>query len=266
MRKPKKRRRYSRTFRRIRTAVKNWRFRVGIRLGLLRLANRGYMLCATPRTGSNYLCQLLTSTDVLGKPVEYFNVSPRRRTHDPKYPSDPRLQLRIVRSWGATQNGIYGVKLLSTQFRFLAGRIDPFRDLPNLSLVRLERRDLLGQAISLMRARQTRQYVASLAPVATPTYDPEGIRSCLRQLQDQRMAWDEIMNRLGVQPLFFHYEDIVDNPQGTVDQIAALLGLALPVPIDPTLVTYRIQRDGINAEWRRRFLIETSDEFRHLAG
>jgi LPS sulfotransferase NodH len=265
MRRLKERRKSSRAFRRIQNAVKNWRFRVAIRLGLVRLANRGYMICATPRTGSNYLCQLLTSTDLLGKPVEYFNVIPRRRTHDPKYPEDPRLQLRITRSWGATRNGIYGVKLLSTQLKVLAGRADPFRELPNLSLVRLERRDLLGQAISLVRARQTLQYVASLPQAATPTYDPERIRSCLRQLEGQRTAWDRIMARLGVRPLFFHYEDIVDDPQGTVDQIAALMGLVPPVPIDPALVTYSIQRDAINAEWRRRFLIESGDEFRHLA-
>ena len=235
------------------------------RLGLLRLADRGYMICATPRTGSNYLCQLLTSTDMLGKPVEYFNVVPRRRTHDPNYPEDPRVQLNIIRSWGATPNGIYGVKLLSTQFKFLAGRIDPFRELPNLALVRLERRDLLGQAISLVRARQTQHYVAMHAPTGPLTYDPKAIRSCLRQLQDQRTAWDGIMERRGVPPLFFHYEDFVVDPQGTVDQVAALMGLAIPVPINPALVTFTIQRDATSAEWRGRFLDETGNEFRHLA-
>jgi trehalose 2-sulfotransferase len=256
----------SRAFRRIQTAAKNWRFRVRARLGLLRLANRGYMICATPRTGSNYLCQLLTSTDMLGKPVEYFNVTPRRRTHDPKYPEDPRVQLNIVRSWGATQNGIYAVKLLSTQFKLLGDRVDPFRDLPNLTLVRLERRDLLGQAISLVRARQTLQYVGCQVPAAAPAYDQRRIRSCLRQLQDQRAVWDGIMTRLGMQPLFFHYEDMVNDPQGTIDQIAALMGLVPPVPIDPGLVTHRVQRDATSAEWRRQFLIETGDEFGHLAG
>ena len=72
------------------------------------------------------------------------------------------------------------------------------------------------------------------------------------------------MDRLGVRPLSFHYEDVTADPQGTVDQIAALMGLVPPVPIDPSLITYRIQRDGINAEWRRRFLIETGQEFQHL--
>jgi LPS sulfotransferase NodH len=253
-----------RTFRSIQNAVKNWRWRVGARLGLLRLAKHGYMICATPRSGSNYVCQLLTSTMMLGKPVEYFNVNSRRRTHDPKYPADPRVQLDIIRSRGATPNGIYAVKLLSTQFKLLADRVDPFRDLPNLKLVRLERRDLLGQAISLVRARQTLQYVAFQAPAAPPSYDPERIRSCLGQLQGQRAAWDGIMDRLGVRPLSFHYEDLTGDPQGTVDQVAALMGLVPPVPIDPGLITYTIQRDAINAEWRQRFLIETGEEFRRL--
>jgi hypothetical protein len=76
-----------RPFRPIRRAATRWRRRIGIRLGLLpELADRGYMICATSRTGSNYLCQLLASTQVLGNPLEYFNTNGRRRREDPKCP------------------------------------------------------------------------------------------------------------------------------------------------------------------------------------
>src|SRR4051794_11021098 len=32
----------------------------------------GYLVCATPRSGSTLLCELLTSTGVAGRPAEYF--------------------------------------------------------------------------------------------------------------------------------------------------------------------------------------------------
>ena len=34
---------------------------------------RGYAICTEPRSGSVFLCRLLRSTGVLGKPTEYFN-------------------------------------------------------------------------------------------------------------------------------------------------------------------------------------------------
>jgi LPS sulfotransferase NodH len=34
--------------------------------------NLSYLVCATPRTGSNFLCEVLSSTGVAGYPGEYF--------------------------------------------------------------------------------------------------------------------------------------------------------------------------------------------------
>lgn len=246
--------------RRIRMAAKRWgkRIRFALAPGL---ANRGYAICATPRSGSTYLCQLLTNTQVLGKPLEYFNTPGQRRDTDPKYPKDPRRQLEIVRSTGATRNGIYAVKLLPMHLKLIAGAIDPFRDLPNLSLVRLERRDLLGQAISLVRARQTRQFVATQPQDGVPVYDAQRIRDNLRSLLHQRGEWTDILTRFGASPVVVEYEDLAAQPQRIVDRIAALMRLATPVSVDPALITHTIQRDNINAEWRRRFLDDAGDEF-----
>ncbi|MGP8122502.1 MAG: Stf0 family sulfotransferase [Xanthobacteraceae bacterium] len=38
-----------------------------------KLADRGYAICTMPRSGSNFLCQLLASSGCLGRPLEYFN-------------------------------------------------------------------------------------------------------------------------------------------------------------------------------------------------
>ena len=36
-------------------------------------ADRGYTICANGRSGSNLLCQYLSSTGLLGHPLEFFN-------------------------------------------------------------------------------------------------------------------------------------------------------------------------------------------------
>ena len=254
-----------RLFRRIGKAAGRVRRRISIGLGLgPDLANRGYMICATSRSGSTYLCELLASTGVLGNPREYFNTSGRRRRNDPDYPSDRLAQLDIIRTSGATGNGIYAVKVIGPQLLRIKKRIDPFRDLPKLALVRLRRMDVVGQAISLTRARQTGQFVASDRARGASAYDAQAIREALRSIAAQEAIWDAAMARLGVQPLSVTYEDILADPQGVVDRIALLLGLPLPVPIDRAVIAQTMQRDERTAEWRARFLAESGDELRHL--
>src|SRR5262249_43741868 len=132
---------------------------------------RGYAICTVPRSGSNWLGQLLASTGLLGHPLEYFNSPARRALTDPKYPDDPRLQVARVLTTGPISNGIYGVKLFVSQFREIQDGVRLTRDLPNLRFILLRRRDLLGQAISWARALQTNQYRADQPVQGERIYD-----------------------------------------------------------------------------------------------
>ncbi len=253
-------------FRRIRKAAIGWRHRIGFRLEVLRRmpADRGYMICATSRSGSSYLCQLLASTRMLGTPREYFNTGGQRRRTDPNYPADPQRQLDIIRTVGATRNGIYGVKVIGPQLGRIGGAIDPFRDLPKLSVIRFRRGDLLGQAISLARARQTKQFLSIDPQRMEPVYSVDFIRHCMQSVREQESIWDAVMMRLGVQPLTITYEEVLKDPQRVVDQIASLMGLSSPAAIEQPFITLGVQRDARSVEWRERFLAETGDEFRSL--
>ena len=261
-----RRQRAPRPFRLLGKAVGRWKQRIAISLGLRPApADRGYMILATPRSGSNYLCQLLASTGKLGNPLEFLNMAGGERYADPDRSPKPRRQLGVIRSTGATINGIYAVKLLPSNYLFARRKVDLFRDLPNLRIVRLQRRDLLGQAISLLRVRQTGQFMSSYPSSAEATYSERGIRSCLKALLGQEEMWDDVLRKAGVQPLVFDYEDVMRDPQRAVDQVAALMGVAAPVPIDPALIMVTIQRDSDTDAWRRRFLADTGEEFCHLA-
>lgn len=84
---------------------------------LFRKLNHCLLVAATPRVGSNYLCELMASTGELGVPREYFNHVGRRKYDDPNYPSDLRGQLRQIRTTGRTPNGIAGVKCTLSRCR-----------------------------------------------------------------------------------------------------------------------------------------------------
>jgi LPS sulfotransferase NodH len=228
-------------------------------------ADRGYMICATPRCGSNYLSQLLASTGMLGDPREYFNAAGRRKYDDPAYPDDPHEQLKRVLTTGRTSNGIYAVKLHAYQLAGLEKSFDPTKILPHLQFVVLDRRDILRQAISWSRARRTGQIRATDAIVQVEDYDQDDIRRSLIRLMDERSRWEQKLRALKVRPLSLTYESVMRAPQLAVDRVAALMRVGGSPAIDPSRVSVTIQRDRMTEHWYARFLAETGDEFRPLA-
>ncbi len=209
---------------------------------------RGYAICTTPRSGSSWLCRLLESTGVLGRPAEYFRTADQAGEGFDDYPTDPALQLERVLERGATDNGVYGVKICSWQLVIAQGA--DFADrLPDLEFVLLERADILGQAISLSRAWQTDRWEATMAERAAPAFDAGRIRGCLDEILDGQRAWREWFAGRGIAPRHLVYEDCLRHPFGAIGAIAAL------VDAEPG-VRLEIQRDHVTQEWRERYVIE----------
>lgn len=218
--------------------------------------SRGYVICATPRCGSNYLAQLLASTGVLGRPREYFNAPGRRKYDDPDYPEDPRLQLDQVVSTGATSNGVYGVKVHAFQLAPLLDHVDPFAELPRVRAVRQRRDDALGQALSWTRANQTNQHRAGDAPEGVASYDRARIDASLDFLARENAWWDDYLARTDTRVLEVRYEDLEADPQREVDRVAAFLRVR-SAPVRPEAVEVTRQRDAVTAAWRERYVAET---------
>ena len=216
---------------------------------------RGYAICTAPRSGSNLLCQYLASTGVLGRPLEYFNWQGRRGNEDPSYPAAPAAQIEMILSRGATDNGIYGVKLFWYQHAEVSAALDWTRALPGLAFLYLERRDRLGQAISWARALQTSQYRSTQAVGGDPAYDAGLIRLRLHDLEREYAQWPAFFAQRNITPLRLVYEDFAGDPQRAVDGVAQMLGVA-PRRIVPERIDLAIQRDALNEEWRARFLRE----------
>jgi LPS sulfotransferase NodH len=131
------------------------------------MPNRSYLVCATPRSGSTLLCELLKDTGVAGRPEEYFEA--RRDTGRPPHPGDylenlprtgagirddatpPRApahssllgladyreHLQRTFRLGTTRNGVFGCKLMwghLPELQALAGRLPEYSglELPQL--------------------------------------------------------------------------------------------------------------------------------------
>ncbi|WP_181166006.1 MULTISPECIES: Stf0 family sulfotransferase [unclassified Mesorhizobium] len=217
---------------------------------------RGYSICTSPRSGSNFLCQHLSSTGVLGHPLEYFNWRGRRFFNDPTFPECIVGQVEKILTMGATPNRIYGLKIFAHQHDWISREIDWINALPNLHFVYLSRRDLLGQAVSWARAIQTGQYRSSQPANQPAVFDAELIRRQLDVLVRERARWEMFYARTGIEPLRLEYELVVANPQDAVRKVADMMGLQLQPNQDFSKVVIQKQRDSINLEWAHRFKLE----------
>jgi LPS sulfotransferase NodH len=218
-----------------------------------RIPERGYVICSEHRSGSTLLCEWLGSSGILGRPAEYL-----ARTED-SIALDRRPDLlATLLNRATTANGVYGIKLFSQQFDATT-RARWLTRLPGVRFIHLERRDLLGQAISLVRALQTQQYRAHEAALAAPRYDSAAIARQLRRLTEANGRWRMYFARNGTPVLWLTYEDMIADPAATVRAVAAHVGVAEVPAIDPRLVRVAVQRDTVSDDWRARFLAEAGD-------
>jgi LPS sulfotransferase NodH len=222
-------------------------------------ANRGYAICTSGRSGSNLLCQYLSSTGVLGNPLEYFNGSGRRLFGYPEYPDDPSGQIGWILTEGTTPNGIYGLKVFPAQVEQAEKSIRWTELLPNLRFVLLKRRDILGQAISAVRALQTEQWRSSMPARGPARYDGAQIYERLQFAARDYARWDIFFARKAVAPTIIAYEDLLTDPQSAVDQVADIFGLRGQARVASERIDLKIQRDATTEEWRARFLDEYRD-------
>lgn len=216
---------------------------------------RGYVICAEPRSGTTFLCQLLRSTGQLGNPREYVLHSGMARALEAGAAGIDDLLAQA-----STPNGIYGIKLFSHQFDVVS-RAHLFDRLPACAFIHVERRDLLGQAISHVKATQTRRFRAASPEGRPPVYDRRAIERALRAILRDQARWREYFAINAIEPLVLVYEDIVREPGETVEAVARLVGLDGRAAFDPAKLPER-QADASSAEWRQRFLDEAGDRNR----
>jgi LPS sulfotransferase NodH len=218
---------------------------------------RGYAICTQPRSGSNLLCQVLSSTDQLGYPLEYFNGPGRRALGLPEFPDAPELQIDAILRMGATPNGVYAVKLFASHFATFSRRVRWMDLLPNLHFVYLSRDDLLGQAISWARALQTAQYRSTQPATRAAVYDSGLIRSQLMAIVRERAQWEAFFARTGIKPLPIVYERFLEDRSSHVGRVADLVDVENPI-VDQRRIDLVVQRDAVTEEWKQRFRAENA--------
>lgn len=233
-----------------------------------------YFVCATPRTGSSLLLGLLESTGRAGRPEAYFRHPDEQQWADrwgipgPAGPAfDYAVFVRAARAAGTTPNGIFGAKLMWGTLDEVVAKLAPGTTGADLAVlesafgalrfVYLHREDVVAQAVSWLRAEQTRTWWAG-DPGGTgdePRYDAAGITGLLDTIAEHNAAWRAWFAAYGITPYEITYERLTADLAGTTRGVLTHLGLdpAAARPIEPR---HRRQADRVNSEWATRYRAE----------
>jgi trehalose 2-sulfotransferase len=254
--------------------------------------NHAYLVCATPRSGSTLLCELLRATGIAGRPLEHFEVL--RHSGAPRQPReyfegvhdfgvlDRLASLRPPRAdrndetpeqwWeriladGTTENGVWGGKLMWGHVDDLVGRAGELLDddadleavvdrlLGNIRLVFVTRPDKVAQAVSLWRAVQTESWRSGArSERECAAYVFEGIDHLRRQLEEHEAAWHRFFAHCGRPVYEVAYDDLSADPRGTTAEVLRALDLPASGVPEPEM---RRQGDERSTEWAERYRAE----------
>lgn len=252
-----------------------------------------YLICTIPRSGSNWLCDLLRNTGFAGVPREYFYMDDlKNRLHDMFKNSkrdifhgvnidDINEYLNAINLAAKTDNNVFGVKIMSAHFKDLIQNIrtnhitlnGPYLSspeiiesiFPNPKYIRLLRRDKVKQAISYYKAHQSNVWYSlnSEGSQQSPNlvYDGNSISRILRSINLQEAYWEVFFKKSNISPLTLIYEDIIGNPVETIDLIFDFL--QIPVGDKSKLKINSPSKklsDTVSKEWYERFIHESDLE------
>ncbi|HWU99519.1 MAG TPA: Stf0 family sulfotransferase [Devosia sp.] len=247
------------------------------------MAVASYIICATPRSGSTLLCDLLAQTGAAGHPDSFY----RRESRDDFVREfgiacgdgvdfDRRFLDAAIRA-GAGETGMFGLRLMwpsMPELQQTLGGLFPEAptDAARLAAafgaplyIHLQRTDRVAQAISRSKAEQSglwhrhadgsvREQVNSYR---APQYDRAGIDRALAEVEEHEAAWHDWFAANAIGPLELTYEELSAEPAATLARVLFTLGRDPALASDIRTKSGRLA-DAESRAWAERYLRETA--------
>lgn len=242
-----------------------------------------YLLCATPRSGSTLLCDLLKDTGLAGAPNSFYRqlsipdwVADWGITVSESDPAFDRIYLEAARRIGTAGTGMFGMRLMWNSVDDMLARFaglfpDAQGDAALIDMafgptryVYLRREDRLAQAISRTRAEQgglwhvnadgsERERIKS-APMV---YDRARIATYLAEAEADNSKWEDWFASNRIEPFRLSYEQLSADPSSAIAGVLAFLG-SDPSGAAQLRPRTRKLADAQSRDWAERFKAEAA--------
>jgi LPS sulfotransferase NodH len=194
-----------------------------------------YIIATLPRTGSTYLCELL-SRNHMGVPYEDFNIfigsSPFARSLVIGESTEEYIKRFFIPK--RTNSGILCTKLMSHWLEIIRTNMSSYAKsysdmltqlFPDFKVIFLTRKNKVKQAISWIKASKTKQWIKA-SPTTEIDYEPKPfeIQECLQRIFTLEQVWRDTFEDGGIEPLKLIYEDFIENVESTLEKINNYVG------------------------------------------
>ena len=233
------------------------------------------MVCATPRSGSSYLCGLLANTKIAGNPEEYYWKDNILDGYKKWKVNDFAGYFKKSLEAGSTYNRVFGAKIMwgyiddfiqrlkkITRSNFSSDKLLFEFYFPNLKFIYIWRKDFVAQAVSWTIASQTGIWFSGSnnKPDKKPKYNFQIINNLVKEIKTHNKAWNDWFTENQITPLKIKYEDLDIHTNKVMIGVMNLLDLDLPS--DTAIkASYKRQTDSIKKEWTQRFLSEQKTSY-----
>lgn len=218
----------------------------------------GLFLCFSNRCGSTLVAAEASSLGFCGKPNSHLNYE--------FFNSD--FVIEYCENNGISTFQRY-VEAVHEEFRsplnifFTKGSLDQLiwlkrcgvigTALPVYQYLRVIRRDLVAQAVSLVIAEQTGRWTIMHEPSSDIlSYDHQKIANAVSYIAKITADTDVYFSLLGMQPTYFVYEEILPDLTQVGEKLQGLTGINA-LPRGPRTLEVERQSQRVNLEWAQRF-------------
>ena len=249
------------------------------------LPQRSFLVCTTYRSGSNLLAEALLDLGGFGCPLDYFDEGLRLGLQTRWWTECFGDYLSALYRHRTDPHGSFGVKIDWPRLLHLSAEYGPVQALPpgnlltapqqreaafrsvwkalqavfpNPRFLSLTRLDKARQAVSWVRAKQSRRYwgiESAISPAdQEASYDYDHILRALAGFAYSEECMERFFSWAGIEPVRIVYEKFTADYTGTVRRVAAEWDGRTNIAIRPP----RLQRqsDAVSEAWVRRFLEE----------
>jgi trehalose 2-sulfotransferase len=215
---------------------------------------RCYLIASLPRSGSHYLGHLLMETGMFGSPLEYLHPG-HLRTWKAKFGAESThaLLLNLFRC-RTSPSGLFGIKAHWPQFDAMLREAGCSELLTFEKYIYITRADVVAQAISLVKARQTGAWISFHDARGEPRYDFEAIIAAKREIEEQSARWEAFFAEKRASPIRVTYEELIVGP----DDVRAAICQAFDIRTSSQREIDRPTRQStdVNRAWRARFVAD----------
>ena len=224
-----------------------------------------YIVCSSPRAGTNYLKHLITSQgmgfpseiDLTRRPIETLE---ELDLHTLRGNVDATVWSRTL--WYYLKNDFIDIckKLKTLPEGITTDKEILDASFPGLKYIYLCRKDRLAQGLSMARAQLTDAWIIPsdfhdksihdklLAQHRNVVYDRDRIIAALAELDGYYYHWKKWFKDEEIEHLKIYYEDALENPADTIKSIAEFLEFDI-----------EFSQEKLDA-WSNRFPVRQSDE------